>query len=298
MGPDAVMLHRLIYADWEDPPEAMAFETLYREALAVLGQRLRTVLTGTEIALAAPAEAPEGFWDACLDLYLLTPALVNVALNHKVCIEHGLPLHPTNYFEVNDRTRGQVSYPDDAVNSAQAFFLETIAASLAIFRLDDDALPRLKRLEERIPPGVGSFVYTSTRDLYTWRASDPAKIADLARSIRDRVQPALIVGAAHGSITAALVLATMLDTPLYFIRFSMFKRSDTEPVIGPRDLAFLAPFREGPTLLFDEDVAKGTTLAAFATRLAPLFERAYSAGVLRNAFARFCPDFVGREWFE
>lgn len=298
MGPDAVMLHRLIYADWEDPPEAMAFETPYREALVVLGQRLRTVLAGAATAQAVPAEAPEGFWDACLGLYLLTPALVNVALNHKVCVEHGLPLHPTNYFEVNDRTRGQVTYPDDELDAAQAFFLEAIAASLAVFRLDDDALFRLGRLEERIPPGVGSFVYTSTRDVYTWRASDPAKIASLARAIRDQVQPALIVGAAHGSITAALVLATMLDLPLYFIRFSMFKRNDTEPVIGPRDLALLASFRQGPALLFDEDVAKGTTLAAFATRLAPLFERAYSAGVLRNAFAKFRPDFVGREWFD
>lgn len=292
------MLHQLIYADWEDPPEAMAFETPYREALDVLGQRVRTVLAGAAVAQAAPTEAPEGYWDTCLDLYLLTPALVNVALNYKVCIEHGLPLHPTDYFEVNDQTRGEVRYAREAIQGAQTFFLDAIAASLAIFRLDDDAISRVAGLAEQVPPGVGEFVYTSTRDRYTWRASDPAKISNLARAIRSQMQPTIIVGAAHGSITAALVLATILSAPLYFIRFSMFKRNDTEPVIGSSDLAFLAPYREGPALLFDEDVAKGTTLTAFTSRLAPLFERAYSAGVLRNAFATFRPDFVGREWYD
>lgn len=292
------MLHRLIYADWEDPPEAMAFEVSYREALAAIQDRLRTVQAGLAQALETPARAPSGYWDACLDLYLLTPALVNVALNHKVCLEHGLPLHPTHYFEVNDETRGLLEHPRQQVEGGQTFFEDAIATSLAVFRLDPSAAARLAALAAEVPAGVGAFVYTSTRDKYTWRASEPAKIADLASAIRERISPAVVVGAAHGSITAALVLATMLEVPLYFIRFSMFKRNDSEPVIGRLDLAFLACFRRGPALLFDEDVAKGTTLTAFTARLAPLFDEAYSAGVLRNAFAGFRPDFVGRVWYD
>lgn len=292
------MLHRLVYADWEDPPEAMAFETSYCDALAGIRSRLRTVQEGLAQALEAPARVPSGYWDACLDLYLLTPSLVNVALNYKVCLEHGLPLHPTHYFEIHDEARGRVTHPRQQVESGQAFFEDAIATSLAVFRLDPSAETSLAALAARVPPGVGGFVYTSTRDTYTWRASEPAKIADLAAAIRERISPAVVVGAAHGSITAALVLATMLDVPLYFIRFSMFKRNDTEPVVGPLDLAFLARFRRGPALLFDEDVAKGTTLTAFTARLAPLFDEAYSAGVLRNAFAGFRPDFVGRVWYD
>ena len=149
-----------------------------------------------------------------------------------------------------------------------------------------------------IPDAVGDFVYTSTRDKYTWRASEPAKIADLAAEVRAAVSPALVVGAAHGAITAALVLASLLDTRLYFIRLSMFKRRDVEPVIGPSDLAFLADYRRGPALLFDEDVAKGTTLTLFTKRLEPLFDVCYSAGVLRHGGAGFRPDFVGRVWYE
>lgn len=292
------MLHRLIYADWEDPPEAMAFEVSYREALVKIQERLREVQDGHARAQAAPAQAPSAYWDACLDLYLLTPALVNVALNYKVCLEHGLPLHPTHYFEVNAESRGQVGHPRRMVEGGQAFLEDAIATSLAVFRLDDSATVRLADLAAEVPPGVDAFVYTSTRDTYTWRASEPAKIADLVTAIRAEITPAVIVGAAHGSITAALVLAAMLEVPLYFIRFSMFKRNDTEPVIGPLDLAFLARFRRGPALLFDEDVAKGTTLTAFTARLAPLFDESYSAGVLRNAFAGFRPDFVGRVWYD
>lgn len=292
------MLHRLIYADWEDPPEAMAFEVSYREALAAIRDRLQTVQEGLAQALASPALAPSSYWDACLDLYLLTPALVNVALNYKVCLEHGLPLHPTHYFEVNAETRGHVEHPRHQIEGGQAFFEDAIATALAVFRLDGSAATRVAALAAEVPPEVGAFVYTSTRDKYTWRASEPGKIADLVAAIRARISPAVIVGAAHGSITAALVLATMLAVPLYFIRFSMFKRNDTEPVIGPADLAFLERFRRGPALLFDEDVAKGTTLTAFTARLAPLFDESYSAGVLRNAFAGFRPDFVGRVWYD
>ncbi|HPC82171.1 MAG TPA: hypothetical protein P5234_15525 [Thermoanaerobaculaceae bacterium] len=292
------MLHRLVYADWEDPPEAMAFEVSYRDALAAIKTRLGIVQEGLTRALTGPAGVSSSYWDACLELYLLTPAIVNVALNYKVCLEHGLPLHPTHYFEVNDQTRGQVVHPEPLVDAGQAFFEDAIAAALAVFRLDPAAGERLAALAAEVPAGVGTFVYTSTRDTYTWRASEPAKIADLAAAIRASISPAIVVGAAHGSITAALVLATMLETPLYFIRFSMFKRNDTEPVIGPRDLVHLARYRRGPALLFDEDVAKGVTLTAFTARLAPLFEVSYSAGVLRNAFAGFRPDFVGRVWYD
>lgn len=292
------MLDRLIYADWEDPPEAMAFELCYREALAAVQDRLAIVEGGAEAALAAPASAPAAFWDACLDLYLLTPALVNVALNFKVCVEHGLPLHPTHYFEVSEHSRGRVAHAPGLLDTAQRFFLEAIEASVAVFRLDGAAPAKLAALASAIPEGVGEFVYTSTRDTYTWRASEPAKIRDLAGEILGRVRPVVVVGAAHGSITSALVLATLLETPLYFIRFSMFKRKDIQPVVGPTDLHYLAQYRKGPALLFDEDVAKGTTLTQFTRHLRPLFDEAYSAGVLRHGYAGFKPDFVGRVWYD
>ena len=191
-----------------------------------------------------------------------------------------------------------MSIPQAIQEGAQAFFLESIAASLAVFRLDASAPERLAALAQGIPAAVGEFIYTSTQDKYTWRASDPQKIRALADAVRASIQPAAIVGAAHGAIMAALVLATMLDVPLYFIRFSMFKRNDAQPVIAPSDLSWLAAYRRGPVLLFDEDVAKGTTMTRFTDHLKPHFDESYSAGVLRNGYASFRPDFVGRVWYD
>ncbi len=291
------MLHRLLYANWDDPPPTMTFEVTYREALARVGARLEVVLAGAEAALRDPASAPAAFWEACLDLYLTTPALVNVALNHKVCVEQGLPLHPTYYFELSDKNRAQVHHPQACLVEAQAFFREAIDTSVAVFRLDAEAPARVQALAARMPPALESFLYTSTQDKYTWRASEPAKIRDLASDIQKKLRPVAILGAAHGAIMAGLILATLLDVPLYFIRFSMFKRKDTDPVIAPSDLQVLAQYRQGPVLLFDEDVAKGTTLAKFTDYLKPFFAEAHSAGVLRHGFAGFRPDFVGRVWY-
>lgn len=292
------MLHRLIYSDWDHPPECMAFEAPYEEVLAQIQALLPGILARKGEALASPATLPPGYWEDCVRLYLLTPALVNIALNFKVCVEQGLPLHPTYYFEISEATRFQAKYPDHMVRHTNAFFLASIEAARALYALEPDAVERLGQFVRNLPEVVSGFIYTSTQDKYTWRASNPAKIADLAEHIRKRLSPVLIVGAAHGSILSGLVLANLLRTPLYFIRFSMFKRNDPAPVIAPSDRAFLEAYQAGPVLLFDEDVAKGTTLTKFTETLQPLFQESYTASVLRHALSPCAPDFVGRSWHD
>ena len=292
------MLHRLLYANWEDPPEAMAFEAPYREILARTRATLGRVLPGIEAALGAPAAAPLAFWEDCLNLYLLAPALVNVALNYKVCVEQGLPLHPTYYFEVSEKTRFQASYSPEVTAEAQRFYLDSIATARAVFALEGGAVDRLAAFAGALPEAVSGFIYTSTQDKYTWRASEPRKIIELADSVREKLRPRLILGAAHGSIMSGLLAANLLEAPLYFIRFSMFKRNDTAPIIAPSDLSFLAAYRKGPVIFFDEDVAKGTTLTKFTDFLRPFFQESYSAGVLRHAYAEHRTDFTGKVWYE
>lgn len=292
------MLHRLLYADWEAPPEAMAFEVSYDEAITGLRDLLDRILPSMHGALADPASGAPDFWEACLQLYLMAPALVNIALNHKICVEQGLPLHPTQYFEVSEKTRYQVTYPDPEVERAQAFFLDAIATARAIVNLGPGCIQRLETFARDVPEAIRGFVYTSTRDKYTWRASDPGKIVTLATEVQRAVRPVAVVGAAHGAIMSGLLLANLLEAPLYFLRFSLFKRKDKAPVISPTDLRFLAAYREGPVLLFDEDVAKGTTLTHFTDFLQPFFHRSYSAGVLRHGHAAFRPDFIGQVWWD
>jgi hypothetical protein len=276
----------------------MAFEAPYEEILSRIQGILPRILAGKDQALAEPATMPPPFWDDCIDLYLLAPAIVNIALNYKVCVEQGLPLHPTYYFEVGETERFRAKYPDHLVRHTNEFFRESIDTAKALCGLDPDSPEKLDRLVKDLPEIVSGFIYTSTKDKYTWRASDPKKIADLAGFIREKVQPVLILGAAHGSIVSGLVLANMLQAPLYFIRFSMFKRNDTAPIIAPSDLAVLEPFRQGPVLLFDEDVAKGTTLIKFTEVLKPMFQESYTASVLRHALSSCMPDFFGRSWHD
>ena len=76
----------------------------------------------------------------------------------------------------------------------------------------------------------------------------------------------------------------------------MFKRNDKAPVLAKSDLRFLEAFRKGPVLLFDEDVAKGTTLTRFSKVMKPLFDLSYTGSVLRHALSPCRPDFTGRAW--
>ena len=49
---------RLIYADWETPPEAMAFEYPFREVLERVQALLPGIMAGKDAALRDPASAP------------------------------------------------------------------------------------------------------------------------------------------------------------------------------------------------------------------------------------------------
>ncbi len=290
------MLDRLVYADWEDPPEAMAFEASYEEVLAELRVLLPRVIEGRDAALASPASMPPPYWDDSLRLYLLAPALVNVALNYKICVEQGLPLHPTYYFEVSERSRFQAHYPPVVLRHANAIFQGSIRAARAVYALRDSAVAELEDFERDLPEILEGFVYMSTKDRYTWRASNPRWIRALADHVLASFQPALVVGAAHGSIMSGLVFANLVDAPLYFVRFSMFKRNDQDPILAPSDLAHLEGFRAGPALLFDEDVAKGTTLTRFEQVMRPLFDVAHTGSVLRHTLSPCRPEFVGHAW--
>ncbi|HUX36331.1 MAG TPA: hypothetical protein VMV44_00395 [Rectinemataceae bacterium] len=320
-------LARLLWSEWDEAPAAMSFEAPWGEVLDRSIELLDRVGSRSEAILAEPASADEGFRRDALDLFVRAPAIINVVLNWKICLEQGLPLHPTHYFEVNDRTRNSVAWPADLVAEAVKVFSTSIRVARALMRLDPVAVDEIRSLRAGIDPAVLDFVFTSVPDKYTWRASEPAKILALASRIeKDRdfykgpglghvarlegrsvpgptglvVDPpgGLVVGAAHGSLVPGLILAETLGWKLWYIRFSMFKRNDREPVISESDIAKLAPFRISPVLIFDEDVAKGTTLRLFTEKLFPLFDNRRSASVLRHGLASFRPDFSGVQWYD
>jgi hypothetical protein len=299
-SPGLPRLARLVFADWDEAPEALAFQSPWGRILEESAALATEIGRDAEEALSSPATPPASYWEKTLRLFVRLPAIVNVMLNWKICVEQGLPLHPTLYFEVNDLTRNAVVYPEEVKRRAAAAFLASIPAARALLRLDPEAAEIVARLSDAADPGVRDFVFTSVPDKYTWRACDPSKILSLAsRVAASRPEgTGLVVGAAHGSLLPGMILAEALACELYFLRFSMFKRNDTGPVVSESDLRWLAERRELPALVFDEDVAKGTTLRIFTEAVAPLFDDAKTASVIRHGLAAFRPDFAGVEWFD
>jgi adenine/guanine phosphoribosyltransferase-like PRPP-binding protein len=282
-------------ADWADPPALMAFEASYGsllEEISSLVADLGAAETG------AGTEDPERLAALAAQLYVRVPALINVVLNYKICIEHGLPLHPTVYYELTEARRYRMDHPIEALEGANRLFRESIDLSRAAYRLDSAWKEAAEAFRSRLPPEIIGFIYTGGQDKYTWRASEPARILALARKIEKEFAPELIVAAAHGSIIPALLLAEYLGVPLYFVRFSMFKRSDEAPILSIADEAWLAAWRDARVLAFDEDVAKGTTLNIFAQRMKNLFTTTKSACIIRHAGSSMRPDFSASVWWD
>jgi hypothetical protein len=275
--------------DWDEAPQAMDLEESYGGILAGLSEAVLRLREG-----AAGAEAEE----LALRVLFRAPALVNVILNYKICAEHGLPLHPTVYFELAEARRYRLPYPIEELERANRLYRSSIELARAACRLDAGLSASLAAFRAELPPEILSFVYTSARDKYTWRATEPSILRRLAAAVSREGKPGLIVAAAHGSIMPALIFAELLGSPLYFVRFSMFKRRDEEPILSIADEAWLAQWSGDYALIFDEDVAKGETLGRFSARLGPLFASNKTAASIRHAGASMRPDFVGKTWYD
>ena len=299
---DLPRLAKLVFADWDEAPEAMAFEKPWDAILADTAGLSSRLGERADEAIAEPAAMPAAYWRDSIELFVRIPAIINVVLNWKICVEQGLPLHPTLYFEVNDLTRNAFEHPVELRKRAHAAYLESMAVARCLMRLDAQAPERIASLSGMVDPEILGHVFTSRPDKYTWRGSDPSKVLKLASRIKGSGaasdHPALVLGAAHGSILSALVLAETLGCDLYFLRFSMFKRNDSSPIISEADVGELARWKSEPVILFDEDVAKGTTLTIFSEKVSPLFVGARTAAVIRHGLASFRPDFIGFDWYD
>jgi len=292
--------------DWETPHPDMdlaeAFGSILEELAGLVGGLAADGANGS--ANGGAFGGGEGRSDqagrasAARRILVRAPAIVNVLLNYKICAEHGLPFHPTVYYELAEAKRYRLSHPIGKIEEANRLYRQAIGLARSAYRLDP-AFPEAARdFGGAMPSELASFVYSGARDKYTWRGTEPALVRRLADSISANGRPDVIIAAAHGSIMPALLLSEYLGTSLYFIRFSMFKRSDDSPIVSIADEAWLAAWKEGYALLFDEDVAGGTTLSRFRERLAPLFARARTACVIRHAGASIRPDYVGRIWYD
>ena len=280
--------------DWETPHPDMdlaeAFGAILEELACLVGE----LAAGRE---GGPRDQA-GKVSAARRILVRAPAIVNVLLNYKICAEHGLPFHPTVYYELAEAKRYRLSHPIGKIEEANRLYRQAIGLARSAYRLDPVFPDAARSFGKAMPSELASFVYSGARDKYTWRGTEPALVRRLADSVLAGGKPDVIVAAAHGSIMPALLLSEYLGSPLYFIRFSMFKRSDDSPIVSIADEAWLAAWEKGYALLFDEDVAGGTTLSRFRERLTPFFAQARTACVIRHAGASIRPDYVGRIWYD
>ena len=285
----AVIDDFLRWEDWDNPHPDMDISESFGAILGELGDLVEG------LAGARPDEASA---DMARLVLVRTPALVNVLLNYKICAEHGLPFHPTVYYELEEARKYRIPHPLDLIEEANRLFRQAIGLARAAYRLDPGFPAGVRAFRGAMPPELEGFLYTGARDTYTWRGSDPGLVRRLADLVLGGRLPDVIVAAAHGSIMPALLLAEYLGTPLYFLRFSMFKRNDDRPIVSIADEAWLAAWDRGQALLFDEDVAGGRTLAIFRERLSPLFAKVETACIIRHAGAIIKPDYTGRIWYD
>lgn len=281
---------------WDEPPAAMEFSLSYAALLESVADLVEGLsFAATDAASAAPDNAVA---ERAATLYARVPGIVNVMLNHKICVEHGLPLHPTVYYELKEARRYRIDHDLHEIDHANRLYLASIDLAQAALRLAPDFRERLRAFMAGLPAPVRGFVFTGIRDKYTWRGSDPALLERLASTLKKTWEPDLVIAAAHGSIGAGLLLAELLEKPLYFIRFSMFKRYDEEPIVTFSDEAWLYSYRAGKALLYDEDVAGGRTLTLFTEKLSPLFAETRTACSIRHAGSSIKPDFAARIWWD
>lgn len=281
-------------ADWSIPPKEMEFSAPYGALIHDV-----TALVAELTAANSPSDSLNWHkdFDNAVSLYVKAPGIVNVMLNYKICVEHDLPLHPTVYYELKEARKYRIDHGLPAVDKANRLYRQSIELARAALRFDASFEASARTFLGELPAELLTFVYTGIRDAYTWRGSDPGLLRRLAEKIEDEFRPDIIIAAAHGSIMPALLLAEMMKIPLYFIRFSMFKRYDEEPIITFSDQAWLYGFKGKKALLYDEDVAGGRTLTLFSEKLGPLFAQSRTACSIRHAGAIIKPDFCAKTWW-
>jgi len=293
---NAIMLAELLEpADWTESPSEMEFSAPYASLLDTVAE-LAAQLSAPPRETSAHALAERQA--RAVSLYLRAPGIVNVMLNYKICAEHDLPLHPTIYYELAEASKYHIDHGLPVIDMANRLYVQSIELARSALRLAPDYRELDAAFRARLPPAIANFVYTGIRDTYTWRGSDPALVRNLSQTIRKAYAPDILVAAAHGSIMPALLLSEFLEIPLYFIRFSMFKRHDEEPILSFSDKAYLSGWQDKAALLYDEDVAGGRTLGLFAERLSPIFAESRTACSIRHAGATIRPDFCGKTWWD
>jgi hypothetical protein len=161
-----------LLADFETPPPELSFELRYSD---LLGEIQRSAQACLDAERGDPV-----FVEHATRLYIMTQAMPSVLLNYKICIEFGLPLHPTQYIDFARADKNPEAYRAVTREKAYELFIESLDIAQSVYRLDPHCPLHISGLKQRMPEFLYDFMYTNTPDKYTWKASDPAAVRRLA----------------------------------------------------------------------------------------------------------------------
>ena len=126
------MIDEYLFCDWDEAPDAMDFEQPNGEVIG----RSADLVAGLSRGRGSAADPRS--WNDARELFVLAPAIINVALNYSVCVQFGLPLHPTEYFEIDPNAPPPSPYGADMEAEAFDLLARAVALARAAYRLDPD----------------------------------------------------------------------------------------------------------------------------------------------------------------
>ena len=286
------MIDKYISMDYYEPSPEMEFQERYINLFSEIEESLR--ILNFEKSHENPKNRARIFAEGN-NIYFKTPALVNVILNYKIALENGLRLDSKKYVEFSQQAN--IKYAPNIIKSSQDLYIKAISLVKDIYALKDGSIECLKDFKNKIPEELHDFIYTSKKDKYTWMASHPERIRCLADKINKKLKMDFIAGTAHGSIISATLLSNMLDSGIYFVKFSQFKRKDNKPIISKSDKEYFSDYKKKNVLLFDEDLASGKTLKKLEEILGPIFINYHTGSVIGHYLSDY-PDFVSETLFD
>jgi hypothetical protein len=220
------------------------------------------LLADVRSRLAVQDPGPDGW----LHLFVRAPLLVTAALDYQLSAGGG---------------------------PAAAVFRWTIGALRCVFLGESGPAQCAFDTQPRAAAPLLRHEIVSRGDRYSWRASCPALVRQLAGRVRTRCRPDLVLAASHGSMRSGTLLSLYLGSRLYFLRLSRFKRKDLRPMLSGADRQQLEreAKRTREVLVFDEDCMSGRSLELLSNEVLRYFGNVKTASVLRAAQCNPRPDF-------
>jgi len=142
------LIEALAWADWDNPPEQMNCSLPFHSLIAEIRRSIQHI-QHIEAAVSLNFDSSARQFDTdkiqqllsdSIRLYVTIPALINVMLNYKICVEHGLPLHPTVYYELKEARKYRIQHSLGAIQEANELYWQSIEVAQSCVQCQSESI--------------------------------------------------------------------------------------------------------------------------------------------------------------